>query len=159
MFALRKNAKATLAHRSPPARPAPSAFAKSAIATELSAPSELPPICLLYSEEMMRAFLRTIPPGEYQAEDFLDDDGVNDKPVRIAVTIRGKTQLLPREKRLAASEVSHDEKLTLPQSPSTSPAATRKFKVQSTRSKRSPTRRASMSFAACYEKTFPRHLA
>jgi N-methylhydantoinase B len=42
---------------------------------------------LVYSEEMMRAFLRTIPPGHYQAEDFLDDDGVEDKPVRIAVTI------------------------------------------------------------------------
>ncbi len=43
-----------------------------------------------YSEEMMRAFLRTIPPGHYQAEDFLDDDGVEDKPVRIAVTIHIK---------------------------------------------------------------------
>jgi N-methylhydantoinase B len=43
---------------------------------------------LAYSEEMMRAFLRTIPPGHYQAEDFLDDDGVEDRPVRIAVTIQ-----------------------------------------------------------------------
>ena len=43
-----------------------------------------------YSEEMMRAFLRTIPPGHYQADDFLDDDGVEDKPVRIAVTIHVK---------------------------------------------------------------------
>jgi N-methylhydantoinase B len=43
---------------------------------------------LLYSEEMMRSFLRTIPPGHYQAEDFLDDDGIEDKPVRIAVTIQ-----------------------------------------------------------------------
>jgi len=42
---------------------------------------------LVYSEEMMRVFLQTIPPGCYQAEDFLDDDGVEDKPVRIAVTI------------------------------------------------------------------------
>ena len=41
-----------------------------------------------YSEELMRAFLATIPPGEYRAEDFLDDDGVEAKPVRIAVTIR-----------------------------------------------------------------------
>jgi N-methylhydantoinase B len=40
-----------------------------------------------YSEELVRAFLRTIPPGQYQAEDFLDDDGVTDKLVRIAVTI------------------------------------------------------------------------
>jgi N-methylhydantoinase B len=40
-----------------------------------------------YSEALMRAFLATVPPGEYQAEDFLDDDGVEPKPVRIAVTI------------------------------------------------------------------------
>src|SRR5271168_1212802 len=42
---------------------------------------------LVYSEEMIRAFLRTIPPGRYQAEDFLDNDGVQEKPVRIAVAI------------------------------------------------------------------------
>jgi N-methylhydantoinase B len=35
----------------------------------------------------MRAFLATVPPGKYHAEDFLDDDGVDSKPVRIAVTI------------------------------------------------------------------------
>ena len=34
---------------------------------------------LVYSEAMMRAFLRMIPPGHYHAEDFLDDDGVDDK--------------------------------------------------------------------------------
>ena len=55
---------------------------------------------LVYSEEMMRALLRTIPPGSYQAEDFLDNDGVDDKPVRIAVTIQvrkssSKTRLAP----------------------------------------------------------------
>jgi len=60
---------------------------------------------LVYSEEMMRAFLRTIPPGRYQAEDFLDDDGVEDKPVRIAVTIQvaAATNKSPVETRLAAS--------------------------------------------------------
>ena len=42
---------------------------------------------LEYSEEMMRAFLATIPEGVYRAEDFLDDDGVNPFPVRIATTI------------------------------------------------------------------------
>jgi len=40
-----------------------------------------------YSEELMRAFLVTVPPGKYLAEDFLDDDGVDAKPVRIAVNI------------------------------------------------------------------------
>jgi N-methylhydantoinase B len=59
---------------------------------------------LVYSEEMMRAFLRTIPPGHYQAEDFLDDDGVEDKPVRIAVTIHVKASTsMRRETRQAAS--------------------------------------------------------
>ncbi len=41
-----------------------------------------------YSEELMRAFLERVPTGEYRAEDFLDGDGVSDRPVRIAVTIR-----------------------------------------------------------------------
>jgi N-methylhydantoinase B len=59
---------------------------------------------LVYSEEMMRAFLRTIPPGHYQAEDFLDDDGVEDKPVRIAVTI----QVAPSSaKKKSAMETRH----------------------------------------------------
>jgi N-methylhydantoinase B len=40
-----------------------------------------------YSERMMRAFILQVPPGIYQAEDFLDDDGVSDRPIRIAVKI------------------------------------------------------------------------
>jgi N-methylhydantoinase B len=50
---------------------------------------------LEYSAEMMRAFLAGVPQGSYAAEDFLDDDGVSDKPVRIAVRItfpRGKAK-------------------------------------------------------------------
>ena len=42
---------------------------------------------LLYSEEMMRAFLRQLPRGSYSAEDFLDDDGMGSGPIRIAVRI------------------------------------------------------------------------
>src|SRR5579863_4449137 len=41
-----------------------------------------------YSEEMMRAFLDQVPSGTYQAEDFLDDDGISAKPVKIAVTLK-----------------------------------------------------------------------
>src|SRR5258708_1624923 len=56
---------------------------------------------------MMRAFLRTIPPGKYQAEDFLDNDGVEDNPVRIAVTIQVAASTAKKspsvETRLAAS--------------------------------------------------------
>ena len=69
---------------------------------------------LVYSEEMMRAFLRTIPPGCYQAEDFLDDDGVENKPVRIAVTIEvkgpSKKKSSPVETRLAASSSASSKK-------------------------------------------------
>ena len=46
-----------------------------------------------YSEHMMRAFLATVPRGTFRAHDFLDNDGVTDHPVRIAVamTFTGKT--------------------------------------------------------------------
>ena len=37
---------------------------------------------------MTRAAIRSIPDGTYTAEDFLDDDGVGDAPIRIAVKIR-----------------------------------------------------------------------
>jgi N-methylhydantoinase B len=45
-----------------------------------------------YSEEMMRAFLERVPRGTYRAEDFLDNDGITDKAVKIvaAVTFAGK---------------------------------------------------------------------
>ena len=43
---------------------------------------------LEYAEELMRALLQRVPAGEYHAEDFLDSDGITDKPVRIAVTIK-----------------------------------------------------------------------
>jgi len=44
-----------------------------------------------YSDRMMRATLREIPPGRYLGEDFLDDDGMTPEPVRIrvAITVRG----------------------------------------------------------------------
>jgi N-methylhydantoinase B len=42
---------------------------------------------LQYSEELMRAFLLRVPPGTYRAEDFLDNDGITDKPVKIVVEV------------------------------------------------------------------------
>ncbi len=42
---------------------------------------------LQYSGELMRAFLQRVPAGVYRAEDFLDNDGISDTPVKIAVTI------------------------------------------------------------------------
>ena len=41
-----------------------------------------------YSARMMRATLRDIPDGLYRAEDFLDNDGVSEAPLRIRVAIR-----------------------------------------------------------------------
>jgi len=41
-----------------------------------------------YSERLVRAQLRTLPAGRFQAEDFLDDDGVTENPIRIAVTLQ-----------------------------------------------------------------------
>jgi N-methylhydantoinase B len=42
---------------------------------------------LEYSEELMRAFLQRVPAGVYRAEDFLDGDGISDRPVKIVVTV------------------------------------------------------------------------
>lgn len=41
-----------------------------------------------YSERVTRAMLRKIPEGAYTFEDFLDNDGITDDPVKIAVTVR-----------------------------------------------------------------------
>jgi len=42
---------------------------------------------LTYSERMMRETIRAIPDGVYSYEDYLDDDGQDDRPVRIAVSV------------------------------------------------------------------------
>jgi N-methylhydantoinase B len=42
---------------------------------------------IAYSERLMRAELSKMPAGTFIAEDFLDNDGVTDAPIRIAVTI------------------------------------------------------------------------
>jgi N-methylhydantoinase B len=53
-----------------------------------------------YSNEFMRAFLHQLPQGDYYAEDVLDNDGITDKPVKIAVKIsiesRKKSNALKR---------------------------------------------------------------
>jgi N-methylhydantoinase B len=40
-----------------------------------------------YTARMMRRTMAELPDGKYSAEDWLDDDGESDEPVRIAVTI------------------------------------------------------------------------
>jgi N-methylhydantoinase B len=56
-----------------------------------------------YSEQMMRAFLENIPRGNYRAEDFLDNDGISDRPVKIAVEIR-----VARERKRPGNTVTVD---------------------------------------------------
>ncbi|MBZ5569730.1 MAG: hydantoinase B/oxoprolinase family protein [Acidobacteriia bacterium] len=48
-----------------------------------------------YSERLVRAELAKLPAGEFAAEDFMDDDGVNEGAIRIRVTLR----IDPRRKR------------------------------------------------------------
>src|SRR5438309_3082213 len=45
---------------------------------------------LNYSERMTRHAISMIPDGTYEAEDFLDNDGINDVPIRIRVQVRIK---------------------------------------------------------------------
>jgi N-methylhydantoinase B len=40
-----------------------------------------------YSERMMRAAIGRLPNGRYEFEDFLDNDGITTKPVRLAVAV------------------------------------------------------------------------
>src|ERR687885_797871 len=41
-----------------------------------------------YSERMTRHVIAAIPDGEYQFEDYMDDDGITSVPVKIRVTVR-----------------------------------------------------------------------
>jgi len=43
---------------------------------------------LNYSERMTRPAISAIPDGTYEAEDFLDNDGISDRPIAIRVKIR-----------------------------------------------------------------------
>src|SRR5216683_5559397 len=53
-----------------------------------------------YSAELMRSFLLEVPPGTYLAEDFLDNDGLSNKPVKIAV----KVTVGSRRRRLRSAQ-------------------------------------------------------
>jgi N-methylhydantoinase B len=57
-----------------------------------------------YSEELMLTFLQDVPVGEYHAEDFLDGDGISERPVRIAVTMKvwGQPSLRQAQGKLSA---------------------------------------------------------
>jgi N-methylhydantoinase B len=42
---------------------------------------------IAYTTRLMRHTIAQIPDGDYVAEDFLDDDGLSDDPIRVAVTL------------------------------------------------------------------------
>lgn len=58
---------------------------------------------LRYSEDLMRAFLSRIPRKTCRAEDFLDNDGISEQPVKIAVAIEfpGKNRTSPRKRSIS----------------------------------------------------------
>jgi N-methylhydantoinase B len=70
---------------------------------------------LEYSEEMMRGFLSKAPRGEFRAEDFLDDDGVSDRPVKIAVAVTFHARSKARSRARARHAVTVDFTGTDPQ--------------------------------------------
>lgn len=41
-----------------------------------------------YSERRMRQGLEALPDGTYAAEDFIDDDGINDEPIRVSLKVK-----------------------------------------------------------------------
>jgi N-methylhydantoinase B len=51
---------------------------------------------IAYAARLMRQTLRDLPDGVFQAEDWLDDDGEVDQPIRLAVkiTIKGETAVI-----------------------------------------------------------------
>jgi N-methylhydantoinase B len=61
---------------------------------------------LEYSERLMRSFLQQIPEGKYHAEDFLDNDGITDRPVKIAVTVKVASRPLSSAERMGRKPVS-----------------------------------------------------
>jgi len=70
---------------------------------------------LAYSEEMMRGFLEKIPPGTYRADDFLDNDGIGEKPVKIAVavTLRKSSRRKPGANRATSNRAESRTAVTV----------------------------------------------
>jgi N-methylhydantoinase B len=50
---------------------------------------------LEYAEELMRVFLQCVPAGAYRAEDFMDSDGITERPIKIAVAIHVHSGVQP----------------------------------------------------------------
>jgi N-methylhydantoinase B len=58
-----------------------------------------------YSAQLMSAFLRQVPTGTYEAEDFLDSDGMTDQPIKIKVSIQVHPARAHRRSRLRSRQV------------------------------------------------------
>ena len=69
-----------------------------------------------YSEELMRTFLHHVPAGEYQAEDFLDGDGITGRPIKIAVkvSVRDRKNVWDRVSDPVARPVAHQRRAAPP---------------------------------------------
>jgi N-methylhydantoinase B len=61
-----------------------------------------------YAEELMRRFLRSVPEGEYRAEDYLDGDGITDKAIKIAVGVKVSRPRKVRRRDAATQLVTVD---------------------------------------------------
>ncbi len=67
---------------------------------------------LEYSEELMRAFLQRVPQGSIAAEDFLDGDGISERPVKIAVTVKFRESTVRAKKRRQGAATAGGEHST-----------------------------------------------
>jgi N-methylhydantoinase B len=68
---------------------------------------------LKYSEELMCVFLQKLPAGTYGAEDFLDGDGINEKPVKIAVTVKVASHRVAHRRVASRGSVSSPPMVTI----------------------------------------------
>ena len=82
------SAKGTWGRRLRRATPGPNVCAKFVVRYGLERAQSASRALLDYSERMMRAFLARVPRGTYRAEDFMDSDGISDRPVKIAVAVK-----------------------------------------------------------------------
>ena len=62
---------------------------------------------LAHAEQLLRAELAQLPEGAWSATDYLDDNGIDDTPVKIAVTIT----TIPHESRLRVDFSASDEQI------------------------------------------------
>ena len=61
-----------------------------------------------YSERLVRAQLRTLPAGRFEAEDFLDDDGVTQAPIKIAAIL----QIDPEKEQIVIDFTGSSQQVT-----------------------------------------------